>query len=228
MEKGADFEVRERKPDGYYCSKLHLILAVVVAIALVVLVGILAGVVPQGSSGASAGTQSTMSTSRPTAATTRSGMTQSSVGTTSFVATVRPTTPKPTSRYAAVNNIRLPKNIVPVQYWFSLDIDMLGLKFTGTNEIQITVNERTSIIIVHMKQMTLTATPIVSTRRDFGNSIQILEHSAFAPNDYYYIVLTNPINTGTYYVRFQFSAQLSTILNGLYKSTYTKLDGRVM
>ncbi|EDV29668.1 uncharacterized protein TRIADDRAFT_20166 [Trichoplax adhaerens] len=156
-------------------------------------------------------------------------MTQSSGSTTTrTVATVKPTAPKPTSRYPAVNNIRLPKNIVPIQYWFSLDVDMIGLQFTGQNDIEISVTSQTNIIIVHMKQMTLVGSPVVSSTRNFGNPLTISEHNAFALNDYYYIVLASPLNPGIYYVRFNFRAALSTALNGLYKSTYTKLDGRVI
>ncbi|EDV25745.1 uncharacterized protein TRIADDRAFT_35766 [Trichoplax adhaerens] len=140
-------------------------------------------------------------------------------------ATAKPTTAKPISPYAAVNNIRLPKNVIPIQYWFTLEIDMTALTFTGSNVAELNVTSQTDIFIFHIKDMEITTTPQVATDQALQNKLSIKEHKGFKPNDYYYVALNNAVGAGTYYVRFDFKAPLSTVLNGLYKSSYTKPDG---
>ena len=200
-----DFEIRLRRSDGYFISKKKALILAIVVVVVIILVGVLAGVLPRVVGYPNGNNLTTMA---PT-----NGM------------TAMPTSAKPVSPYAAVNNIRLPKNVIPVHYWFELEIDMNLLAFNGTNIAELNITSQTNIIIFHIKDLQITASPRVATDRAFTNLLAIKEHASFKPNEYYYIVLQNPANVGTYYVNFEFKAPLSTVLNGLYKSSYTKPDG---
>lgn len=198
-----EFGLQFKRPDGYFVSKTRAIILAVIAIGVIILVGVLAGVLSRGAASQCGQNGNTSPTMAP----------------------VTPATAKPVSPYAAVNNIRLPKNVIPIQYWFELEIDMNQLVFNGTNTAELNITSQTNLIIFHIKDLEITAAPKVARDRAFNNQVSVKEHNSFKPNEYYYIVLNSPASVGIYYVNFKFKAPLSTALSGLYKSSYTKPDG---
>lgn len=215
--------------NGYFVTYTQIAIAVVVVIVLTVTVGLIAGLTGHAGSG---GQTSTTGTTAATAASTSATQTGTQMATTKATMkptqgqTVQPTTPAPPP-YPELANIRLPTTVKPSEYYFELDVDMTSLSFTGSNVIQFSVTASTTLIIVHVDGINVTATPQISTDRYFNGGLQTVSaHGTYKKNNYHYTVLANPIVFGTYYIRYIYRANLSNDLNGFYKYQYTRASDR--
>ncbi|EDV28935.1 uncharacterized protein TRIADDRAFT_52305 [Trichoplax adhaerens] len=228
------------------CSNTRWILAITIVVLLIAIIGLVVGLIPRSSSQSQVGTQivTTVSSIKSTIQ-TQSSPSKITFPTTLPINTRKPTddyntipstpdrvsthapitNPIPTSKYPAMNNPRLPKQIIPVQYWFQLEINVKNLNFSGYNIIELNVTSPTKLIIVHAKQLTMTAVPQVSnTRVATANTIYypVKEHGYYFPNQYYYVALKDSLNVGIYYIKYQFQAPLSRDFRGLYAYHYTR------
>ena len=232
-----DVEFRGEKEEtpGYHLTQLQVIIILVLSIALIVSVGIFAGVVlPSTNAGHSSGTDAPgtqVSTSKPTSSADSQGGSSTSppvVTSRPYVAPVpKPTQPTPTSSYAVVNRPRLPTNVVPIQYWFTIEFDMANLNFSGDTIIEVRVTNRTNTIIVHADDMTMTQEPQVTNDRNYNPGTiyyMVSDKGFYKPNQYYYVILQNELTPGIYYLRFRHTAPLSTRLDGLYKYQYARAN----
>lgn len=188
----------EEGKSGVFCSKSNIIIAIIIAIALIVTVGIIAGVTTR--SGA-ANQEST-----PTAA--------------------APTTTPP--KYPQLNNIRLPTNVIPLNYTFTLDIDMTKLTYDGDNVIRFQVTSPTNVIIVHADGITMKSAPKVASDAAFTNTIAVSDYGQHNKNSFYYVGLQSNLAAGIYYIQFLYTANLASDLNGLYKYQYTRASDKAV
>lgn len=132
-------------------------------------------------------------------------------------------------KYPALAKPRLPTNIKPKAYKYLLDIDMTKLNFVGSNTIQIQVESSTNIIIVHVDGINMLHAPLVGNDGNFNSAsttYKVVDSGNYKPNSYYYVVLQNNLSPGTYYIRFNFTALLSSDLLGLYRYQYTRVSDR--
>ncbi|EDV23632.1 uncharacterized protein TRIADDRAFT_57038 [Trichoplax adhaerens] len=156
---------------------------------------------------------------------TASGRNQSA----NITTTSMPLTTAVPTKYAALAKPRLPTSIKPKAYYYQLDIDMTKLNFVGINTIQFMVKSSTNIIIVHVSGIKMLSAPQVSNDRNFNGAstyYKVIDTGNYKPNSYYYVVLQNKLTPGTYYIRFNFTAQLASDLLGLYKYQYTRASDR--
>ncbi|EDV28936.1 uncharacterized protein TRIADDRAFT_63531 [Trichoplax adhaerens] len=229
-----EFRGEKQAVSGFHLSKLQVILIILLSIGVVVFTGIFAGVIlPSINAAHSTSTQAPTTqppagTNNPTSTSNQGGSTSTPQSATSkpyAIPSPQPTQPTPTSSYAAVNKPRLPTDIVPVQYWFTLEIDMTNLNFSGDTTIEVTVKKETNTIILHASGLTMTQDPQVTNNRNYDGSTTyytISTKGTYAPNQYYYMMMQNNLTPGTYYLRFRHTAPLSTRLDGLYKYQYTR------
>ena len=216
-----DYKGGDDDKKGCFLSYTQIAIAVVVVILLTVTVGLIAGLTGRSASGGQTSTGGT--TVAPTNA---MSTTQMATNKPTVKPTMAPTSPVPPP-YPALANSRLPTNIKPTEYYFELDVDMTALTFTGVNVIQFNVTSPTTLIIVHVDGINVTATPQVSTDRYFNTGMQqVSTHGTYLRNNYHYTVLTNAISSGTYYIKYIYSAKLASDLNGLYKYQYTRASDR--
>ena len=195
----------EEGKSGVFCSKTQIIIAIIIAIVLIVAVGVIAGVVSRSGSAAS----------QPTTATTTTATT-----------TAKPTTPPP--KYSQLNSVRLPTNVIPLNYTFTLDIDMTKLIYDGNNVIRFQVTSPTNVIIVHADGITMKSAPKVATDSGFTSTLAVSDYGQYHKNSFYYIGMQNNLAAGIYYIQFIYTAKLSTDLNGLYKYQYTRASDRAV
>lgn len=228
-----EFRGEKESTPGYHLTKLQLILIFVVSIGLIVFIGIFAGVIlpslPAAHSTATQAPTAQATTSRPVATNSNSGGTTSPPGQVTqkpyVPPTPVPTQPTPTSSNSIINKPRLPTNIVPVQYWMTIEFDMANLNFSGDTTIEVRVTNATNTIIVHADDMSMTQDPQVTNDRNYNGATtyySITDKGFYKPNQYYYIILQNQLSVGTYYLRFRHTAPLSTRLDGLYKYQYAR------
>ncbi|EDV23637.1 uncharacterized protein TRIADDRAFT_63983 [Trichoplax adhaerens] len=187
---------------GVFCSNTKLIITILLVIGLIVAVGLIAGL------------------------TSRSGSTGNQQSTTMTVTQPVSTTAPP--KYPQLNNRRLPTNVKPLNYTFTLDIDMTKLSYNGNNVIRFQVTSPTNVIIVHTDGITVTSAPKVASDSTFSNTFTVSDYGAHTQNNYYYVGLQNNLAAGIYYIQFIYTANLASDLNGLYKYQYTRASDRAV
>ncbi|ETE68500.1 Endoplasmic reticulum aminopeptidase 1, partial [Ophiophagus hannah] len=125
------------------------------------------------------------------------------------------------------DNIRLPKNVVPIHYDLLIHPNLTTLSFTGLSKIEILITEQTSSIILHSKYLQITKTTIHNTK-DSANTakrMMVLEHPPF---EQIALISTEPLQVGqSYIISIEYSAKLSDSFHGFYKSTYRTLAGEI-
>ena len=114
-------------------------------------------------------------------------------------------------------NYRLPSDIIPSIYDLHIEIDLDGLKFTGTETIHVHANQSTSKVQLHLLDLSVddiqviegeTAIPITSTI--YSNETQIFE-----------INLTESlIQSRDYQIKMKFEGEIKDDMMGLYRSSY--------
>ncbi|EDV25910.1 uncharacterized protein TRIADDRAFT_63839 [Trichoplax adhaerens] len=235
MQMEIEDETSRKAKDGYYFTKRKLIIAAIVVVVVIIIVGVSAGLTGR----ALASHGETQSTEKPTDKMTEEPTMGPTVG--------RPTTGRPqlnqqqkkpmptapaptpfTGSKAVMNNIRLPGNVEPVHYEFSLDIDVLGKKFNGTNVAEFKLVKSTDIILIHRKMMELTKEPLLSTDESFAADklITLKEVGYYSKYEYQYMMVDTPLALGTYYLKLEFKADLTESLFGIYLSQYRQYDGK--
>jgi len=186
-------------------KSLFLIL-VVINILIIVGVGLLAGLV-----------------GRPETSSNDDGLNPSK--TTTTAPTTTPITEKPLGPW---NNIRLPLNLVPYHYDVELKPDLQPDSegeywFTGTSSVDFTVATETNFIYIHCNKLDITSISLISYK---GSEVEIKSWEIFQPFEYLVVELQLSIKTNENYTLFtSFKGELANDLRGLYRSTYTNVDG---
>lgn len=127
------------------------------------------------------------------------------------------------------DNIRLPKNVLPIEYTIYLHPNITDGKFhyTGDVEILLKITSPTDKIVVHTNSHSLTYIG-VSEEESRRRPIKVVGTRKNKNNEYVIIKLKEKLSVkNRYLLRILFSARLSSGLSGFYKSSYTTKNGKV-
>ncbi|XP_074138121.1 endoplasmic reticulum aminopeptidase 1 isoform X2 [Sminthopsis crassicaudata] len=125
------------------------------------------------------------------------------------------------------NKMRLPDNIFPVHYDLMIHANLTTLTFLGTTEIEITINQSTSFIILHSQNLQITKATLREKSQDktAEQPVTVLE---YPPNEQIALLANKPLLMGhQYIVKIEYSAFLSETFHGFYKSSYRTQKGEV-
>lgn len=101
------------------------------------------------------------------------------------------------------------------------------LTFWGTTEVEITVNQPTSTIIMHSHQLQISKATLRRGAEDKQSEepLSILEYPA---NEQVALLAPQPLLAGPLYtVIITYAANLSESFHGFYKSTYRTQEGEI-
>ncbi|XP_064404394.1 aminopeptidase Ey-like [Halichondria panicea] len=205
--------------------------AFVTIVALFIVVGVVAS--SQSSAGAANSTQAppiaTPTTQPPTDTTTVLPITQPPTDTTTAPPITQPptdiTTAPPISTAPPPklwDNVRLPATIRPDLYRISLTVDLDSFAVSGTVDITCQVLEATSYILLHAREMEINND---ESNVQYSNTMVDFE-GTFQSNDFYVLSLSQEIGPGEVVVHLSFDYNLSEVLSGFYRSSYTDSTGQ--
>ncbi len=205
--------------------------AFVTIVALFIVVGVVAS--SQSSAGAANSTQAppiaTPTTQPPTDTTTVLPITQPPTDATTAPPITQPptdiTTAPPISTAPPPklwDNVRLPATIRPDLYRISLTVDLDSFAVSGTVDITCQVLEATSYILLHAREMEINND---ESNVQYSNTMVDFE-GTFQSNDFYVLSLSQEIGPGEVVVHLSFDYNLSEVLSGFYRSSYTDSTGQ--
>ncbi|XP_027257655.1 endoplasmic reticulum aminopeptidase 1 [Cricetulus griseus] len=125
------------------------------------------------------------------------------------------------------NNVRLPEHIIPIHYDLMIHANLSTLTFWGTTEVEITVSQPTSTIIMHSHQLQISKATLRRGAEDKQSEepLSILEYPA---NEQVALLAPQPLLAGPLYtVIITYAANLSESFHGFYKSTYRTQEGEI-
>ncbi|XP_069562657.1 endoplasmic reticulum aminopeptidase 1b [Brachyistius frenatus] len=121
------------------------------------------------------------------------------------------------------DRMRLPKTITPIHYDLSIHPNLTTLDFTGVVRILLDVQEDTSTVILHSKQLQISSVLLLAP--EGARPLQVLEY----PRSHQLALLSDTVLTKgrKYEVQLEFAANLSDSYHGFYKSSYHTSSGEV-
>ncbi|KAL2091899.1 hypothetical protein ACEWY4_011697 [Coilia grayii] len=124
------------------------------------------------------------------------------------------------------NSMRLPDHVLPLHYDLLIHPNLTSLDFTGEVSIKMAVQEDTSTIILHSKDLQIYDAALLKSDGSVGGPLQVLEYPAFQQ----IALLADGVlfRAGDVYsVHLKFAAKLSESFHGFYKSSYRTSQGEV-
>ena len=119
-------------------------------------------------------------------------------------------------------NIRLPKNVQPVNYDLNLNVNLATTVVDGYVSISVNVTSPTKYFIIHA----LGYSKIESFLRDSSKTLLKVKNAfLYKLNEFFVLELYDDVPTGIYQLDFKFSYTLKKNLKGFYKSTYKTNSG---
>ncbi|XP_072462155.1 endoplasmic reticulum aminopeptidase 1 [Notamacropus eugenii] len=125
------------------------------------------------------------------------------------------------------NKMRLPDYVLPVHYNLMIHANLTTLTFSGVTEVEISVHQPTSFIILHSHHLQITQATLRGKSQDNGTEqpLTVLEHP---PSQQIALVADQPLQMGRQYiVAIEYAALLSDSFRGFYKSSYRTQKGEV-
>lgn len=121
------------------------------------------------------------------------------------------------------DRMRLPKTVSPLHYDLTIHPNLTSLDFTGIARIQLDVQEDTSTVILHAKQMQISNVLLLAP--EGVRPLRVLEYPRF----HQLALLSDSVLTKgrRYEVQLEFAANLSDSYHGFYKSSYRTRSGEV-
>lgn len=121
------------------------------------------------------------------------------------------------------DHMRLPKTVSPIHYNLNIHPNLTTLNFTGVVRIELDVQEDTSTVILHAKQMQISSAVLLAP--EGVKPLQVLEYPRFHQLA---LVSDSVLTKGRKYeVQLKFAANLSDSFHGFYKSSYRTSSGDV-
>ncbi|XP_072514582.1 endoplasmic reticulum aminopeptidase 1 [Salminus brasiliensis] len=120
-------------------------------------------------------------------------------------------------------NMRLPDSVKPLHYDLLIHPNLNSLSFTGTVQIRLEVQQESSYIFLHSKNLHISRALLLGSRRQ--HLLHVHESEPFEQ-----IALSSENLTfirGLYAIQLDFSANLSDSFHGFYKGTYRTSSGEV-
>ncbi|KAI3372644.1 hypothetical protein L3Q82_023117, partial [Scortum barcoo] len=121
------------------------------------------------------------------------------------------------------DRMRLPKTVFPLHYDLTIHPNLTTLDFTGVARIQLDVQEDTSVVVLHAKQMQISNALLLAP--EGVRPLWVLEYPSF----HQLALLSDSVLTKgrKYEVQLGFAANLSDSYHGFYKSSYRTSSGEV-
>ncbi|XP_074061600.1 endoplasmic reticulum aminopeptidase 1-like [Macrotis lagotis] len=125
------------------------------------------------------------------------------------------------------NKMRLPDYILPVHYNLMIHANLTTLTFLGATEIEITIRQPTSFIILHSHHLQINKATLREKSQANGaeQSLTVLD---YPPNEQIALLADKSLLTKhQYIVTIEYAAPLSDTFHGFYKSSYRTQKGEV-
>ncbi|XP_006867950.1 PREDICTED: endoplasmic reticulum aminopeptidase 1 [Chrysochloris asiatica] len=125
------------------------------------------------------------------------------------------------------NKMRLPEHVIPVHYDLMIHVNLTTLTFWGTTEVEITVSQPTSSIVLHSYHLQISKATLRkgAGEQQFEDSLRVLE---YLPHEQIALLAPEPLLVGVpYTVVLDYTGNLSESFHGFYKSTYRTKEGEV-
>ena len=126
------------------------------------------------------------------------------------------------------SGIRLPRTLIPSEYFLELRVDLNEFIFSGSVEINVFCQKSTSYIVLHANRLTIRDDDVSVMDIRTASTLRHKRQFSVATNQFYVIELVNDLQAGRRYkIRFgHFVAPLEDTLRGLYRSSYKDARGR--
>jgi hypothetical protein len=199
-------------------SNKRLIFIGIAIVALIVIVGVLAGVL-------SANREKDKCDERVKKAVLAAkaegeGKNESTTTHPVTMGSTRPTTPAILEPW---EKIRLPTDIKPMHYDMLIRVYLETLSFSGNSNISIDVTSQTDKILFHINKINIRSVEVVDSN---DKILPINKQFNSTKRQFYVVILDAKMAVGRYVLRLKFVADIETEeLNGLYKSTYKNSAG---
>ena len=113
---------------------------------------------------------------------------------------------------------RLPRNVVPSRYDITIETDLDAGRFSGHEDVTVTVHEATSAIVLNAKELELVDVRVASA--DGAGAVEVTGVELDAETERATISLAVPVAPGEWRVHLAFAASLNERLVGYYRSTF--------
>ena len=203
-------------------SNKKLILLGVAVVAVIIIIGVLAGVL-------SANREKDKCDERVKEAVRTAKLEWEKENATSAPEETTTATDRFTTRYTTLgattpsslkpwDKIRLPSDVEPVHYDMLIRVYLDTLTFSGNSNISIKVTDPTDKILFHVNKINIKNVEVVDSN---AKSYTIKEQFNATKRQFYVVILDERLAVGDYELRLEFVANIETKeLNGFYKSTY--------
>jgi hypothetical protein len=197
-------------------SNKRLIVIGIAVVALIVIVGVLAGVL-------SANREKDKCDERVKKAVLAAKAEGKNESTTTHPVTMGSTRPTTPAILEPWEKIRLPTDIQPIHYDMLIRVYLETLSFSGNSNISIDVTSPTDTILFHINKINITSVEVVDSN---DKMLPINKEFNSMKRQFYVVILNAKMAVGRYVLRLKFVADIETEeLNGLYKSTYKNSAG---
>lgn len=120
---------------------------------------------------------------------------------------------------------RLPRDILPTDYYINLDVDLGKDSYTGVVAIDLKCTKETQYFIFHSRKLNIKDVVFASAMNT--DHMKIKKILWFAKNEMYIVEMKEKFQMGKEYaVKIEFEAEFNQHLAGLYKSQYRGTDGK--
>jgi puromycin-sensitive aminopeptidase len=117
---------------------------------------------------------------------------------------------------------RLPRTVTPARYDLTLEPDLAAGSFSGTEEVAVTVHERTSEIVLNAKDLLVSSG---SLRSADGRTIEITKVVTDEEAERIALDLADPADPGAWTLMLAFEGPLNDRMVGFYRSVFDDEDG---
>ena len=126
------------------------------------------------------------------------------------------------------SGIRLPRTLIPSEYFLELRVDLEEFIFSGSVEIDVFCQKSTSFIVLHSNRLDIDSSKVSVMDIKTAALLELKRQFSVTANQFYVIELSSDLQAGRRYkLRFRyFLGQLEDNLRGLYRSSYKDARGR--
>lgn len=119
---------------------------------------------------------------------------------------------------------RLPRNLLPTDYYISLDVNLGKDSYTGAVSIDLICKKDTKFVIFHGRKIRIGDVSLASTLQSDKLKVKKILH--YAKTEMFLVEATENFRKGKkYVVKIEFEADFNPSLAGFYKSKYRGKDG---
>ena len=122
------------------------------------------------------------------------------------------------------NSTRLPRNLLPTDYYISLDVDLGKDSYTGVVIVNMKCKKEATFVIFHGRKIGVRDVSFPSDTQ--GDNFKVKRILFLEKTEMYLVEATKPFKKGKEYaMKIEFEADFNPALAGFYKSKYRGKDG---